>query len=97
GAEGVARQRGELLSEAALLHGGVDELGEIARSSGAGQPEAFLVWIDVLRAAGRAGDAAAACREALSCLPVEGAVQAGIAQRPGRPPPAPRGGPAAGP
>src|SRR6266542_6426900 len=66
---------------AALLHGGVDALGELARSGGAGQAEAFLEWIDALRGAGRAGDAAAACREALSCLPRQGPVQAAIAER----------------
>ncbi len=70
-----------LLTEAALLHGGVDALGELARSGGAGQAEAFLEWIDALRGAGRAGDAAAACREALSCLPRQGPVQAAIAER----------------
>src|SRR6266542_3254603 len=69
------------LTEAALLHGGVDALGEFARSGGAGQAEAFLEWIDALRGAGRAGDAAAACREALSCLPRQGPVQAAIAER----------------
>src|SRR6266540_2126721 len=70
-----------LLTEAALLHGSVDALGELARSGGAGQAEAFLEWIDALRGAGRAGDAAAACREALSCLPRQGPVQAAIAER----------------
>ncbi len=59
----------------------MDALGELARSGGAGQAEAFLEWIDALRGAGRAGDAAAACREALSCLPRQGPVQAAIAER----------------
>jgi len=70
-----------LLTEAALLHGGVDALGDVARSGGTGQAEAFLAWIDALRGAGRAGDAAAACREALSCLPGRGTVQASVAER----------------
>jgi hypothetical protein len=70
-----------LLTEAALLHGGVDALGDLARSGGTGQAEAFLEWIDALRRAGRVGEAAAACREALSCLPRQGSVQAAIAER----------------
>jgi hypothetical protein len=73
-----------LLTEAALLHGGVDELGDVARSVGTGQPEMYVEWIDALRRAGRPRDAAAACREALSCLPVQGPVQAAIAERLGR-------------
>ena len=80
-ATSVDRELRRLLTEAALLHGGVDALGDVARSGGTGQAEAFLEWIDVLRGAGRAGDAAAACREALSCLPGRGGVQALIAER----------------
>ena len=80
-ASSVDRRLRRLLTEAALLHGGVDALGDVARSGGTGQAEAFLEWIDVLRGAGRAGDAAAACREALSCLPGRGGVQALIAER----------------
>ncbi|MEU1600016.1 hypothetical protein ABZ468_46370 [Streptomyces sp. NPDC005708] len=70
-----------LLTEAAQLQGGPAALAELARSSGFGQAEAYLDWIDALLADGRGPQAEDAAHEALECLPAYGAVRARIAER----------------
>lgn len=58
---------GRLLAEATELHGGLDALGELARSRAAVEPKACLRWVDALIAQEDAR-AEASCTEALEML-----------------------------
>src|SRR5439155_748192 len=62
-------QRRRLLTEATLMHRGVDGLADLAHRPGPHQPGTYLDWIDALTDAGRIGHAADAAREALTITP----------------------------
>jgi hypothetical protein len=57
--------RQQLLTEATLLHRGIDGLAELARRPGAHQPATYLDWIDALADADLVDRAAEAAREAM--------------------------------
>lgn len=78
---GFARQAQRWLAEVTERHRGVDGLAELARSAGAGQPQAYRDWVDGLARAGRLQEAEQAAAEALDRLPAHGEVRATIAER----------------
>jgi hypothetical protein len=59
-------RRQRLLTEATLLHRGLDGLADLARRPGSHRPGTYLAWVDALADAGRDADAADAAREALA-------------------------------
>lgn len=74
-------QARQLLAEAAELHGGADELADLARTPGPHQGEAYRDWVDALAGAGRVDHAELAAREALDVLGPHGGMRAGLADR----------------
>lgn len=70
-----------LLVEAAAWRDGPDGVGALAAEHGAEHPELFVDWVDALIGAGRSGDAADACAQALAAMPALGEPRAQIAER----------------
>lgn len=70
----------ELLTEAVLLHSGVDGLADLARERGTDQPELHLELVRQLEREGLDERAVEAAREALAAVPA-GRVRAQIADR----------------